>query len=332
MIHSNFSYCGSDGFCVLPPNAFTQVLDWHDKSSTVSRSAILVWKSPLQRLFYTAFYAVPLVLGIKSLQEKQYFDITLFENYICQIIPNRPYLSVSIRLGSKELQVYDATLQFTAQLSGFSYYLHYHYWATAIICVGIIFSISLSFTLSILLCVGARAYLQMETTPLGDDLFTKPTRQEDPKKPRRPLVDDDNAFTFGTKKHVSEEDSAEDPPTTGPSTKLVGKTTVNGKGKEEISSPKKPTTEAPKVRPSREGEKKEKGQELGQKKQPKDKTEIHETESSNSDQTDSAEESEIRKRNTVLHDPLPESNLGERLDPSHGKDKPEDKPDKDKKD
>jgi len=86
------------------------------------RPSRLRYKSGLLDMISTAFFALPLVLGIS--EQKQYIAVRMVERL------NKYFSSVVITLSKTDVQVYSATFSMTAQLSGLRYWL-YHWFFTS---------------------------------------------------------------------------------------------------------------------------------------------------------------------------------------------------------
>jgi len=97
-----------------------------------NRHAIIIWKSGLQRIIYTLFYSLPLVLGVSTVEEKQNIEVVMFEEFVYEPPREDDFLVIDAQLSDPKIQLYRSVLQLRAQLHGISYYC-YHYFYTCLL-------------------------------------------------------------------------------------------------------------------------------------------------------------------------------------------------------
>ncbi|RUS28280.1 putative adipose-regulatory protein-domain-containing protein [Jimgerdemannia flammicorona] len=86
-----------------------------------SRPTILKYQSPLTRVLYTLWRAIPLVLDIS--QESQRLRVTLIEGFY--EIESNPITQAVVTLSDPRVQVYNAKLRLDADFRGIRYFMYY---------------------------------------------------------------------------------------------------------------------------------------------------------------------------------------------------------------
>eukprot|EP01126_Amoeba_proteus_P030840 TRINITY_DN3039_c0_g1_i4.p1 TRINITY_DN3039_c0_g1~~TRINITY_DN3039_c0_g1_i4.p1 ORF type:complete len:240 (-),score=43.92 TRINITY_DN3039_c0_g1_i4:111-830(-) len=97
------------------------------------RHVMLKWKSTFQRIVWDLFYAVPFVLGWSMSLSKQVLRTPIFDSFVYEPVSSSHGLAVQVTLSSPHLQLYSASMHFTANLSGLSYYCYYYFFTCFVV-------------------------------------------------------------------------------------------------------------------------------------------------------------------------------------------------------
>eukprot|EP00005_Dracoamoeba_jomungandri_P014205 CAMPEP_0174265456 /NCGR_PEP_ID=MMETSP0439-20130205/26578_1 /TAXON_ID=0 /ORGANISM="Stereomyxa ramosa, Strain Chinc5" /LENGTH=418 /DNA_ID=CAMNT_0015351917 /DNA_START=42 /DNA_END=1295 /DNA_ORIENTATION=- len=116
------------------------VTDHNEVLANDTKPGIIHHKTPLLRYLTTLFWSLPLVLGIS--EEKQTLTIPVIEDWADLRISNEPYHAV-VKISSQMIQIYSSKLKVVSRLYGLSYLFHDWFLTSAVVTIGIVFTIEL---------------------------------------------------------------------------------------------------------------------------------------------------------------------------------------------
>eukprot|EP01125_Pyxidicula_operculata_P011287 TRINITY_DN3695_c0_g1_i1.p1 TRINITY_DN3695_c0_g1~~TRINITY_DN3695_c0_g1_i1.p1 ORF type:complete len:301 (-),score=22.73 TRINITY_DN3695_c0_g1_i1:65-967(-) len=149
-------------------------------AGTSLRPATLHWKSGLQRSMDIVFYSIPLVLGIRYFEPKQYMTVVMFDDFVFNPPSGFPHLDVVFQISDPNIQVYNAHIEIDAQLYGLSYVCYYNYYTCFFVGTSLIFVLHILFNVVLFLAM-ILLYYRNELLNLNETIQHRPIQHRQPR-------------------------------------------------------------------------------------------------------------------------------------------------------